>query len=234
MEAGVYTQKRLYKSRRNRVIDGICGGIAEYFDIDVTIVRILWVLLTLLGGSGFFLYIAAMIIMPSRPSDAGADPSGSSASQPADKRRFWGITLVLLGAFVLLINLGWLADVNWWSFSHRVFLPSLLIILGLVLVYTYRRRHSSLEPPPGDPASAAPPPPPGVTVKELRRSIRDRKVFGVCGGLATYFNVDPTIVRVLYLIVVLASFGWGLLLYIILAIVMPEEKPGMSAPLGAA
>ena len=63
MEAGTYTQKRLYKSRRNRVIDGICGGIAEYFDIDVTIVRILWVLLTLLGGSGFFLYIAAMIIM---------------------------------------------------------------------------------------------------------------------------------------------------------------------------
>ncbi|TLY32821.1 MAG: PspC domain-containing protein, partial [Ignavibacteria bacterium] len=38
-------------------------------------------------------------------------------------------------------------------------------------------------------------------------------------------NVDPTIVRVLYILLVLASFGWGLLLYIILAIVMPEEKP---------
>ncbi len=231
MEAGAYTQKRLYKSRRNRVIDGICGGIAEYFDIDVTIVRILWVLLTLLGGSGFFLYIAAMIIMPSRPNDV-AYGEGASSSQPADKRRFWGITLVLLGAFVLLINLGWLADVNWWSFSHTVLLPSLLIILGLILVYTYRRRESAPGPPSGDPGTAAPAPPPGVAVKELRRSIRDRKVFGVCGGLANYFNVDPTIVRVLYLIVVLASFGWGLLLYIILAIVMPEEKPVMPAPLG--
>src|SRR5260221_364362 len=105
MEAGAHIQKRLYKSRRNRVIDGICGGIAEYFDIDPTIVRIFCVLVTLLGGSGFFLYIAPMIIMPTNPGDATVQLTGSPFSQPADKRRFFGITLVLLGGFVLLIIL---------------------------------------------------------------------------------------------------------------------------------
>jgi phage shock protein C len=232
MEAGEHIQKRLYKSRRNRVIDGICGGIAEYFDIDVTIVRILCVLVTLLGGSGFFLYIAAMIIMPTNPGDAPVQTPGSPFSQPADKRRFFGITLVLLGAFVLLINLGWLADVNWWSFSHSILLPSLLVLLGIILIYSYRRRQSAADfagtAPAGEAGAAGP-----VRTRELRRSTKDRKVFGVCGGIADYFHLDPTIVRVLYLVVVLASFGWGLLLYIILAIVMPEEKPSMTTAVGA-
>ena len=51
---------------------------------------------------------------------------------------------------------------------------------------------------------------------------KDKKIFGVCGGLGDYFGIDPTLVRVVFLIAVL-GFGTGLLLYIILAIVMPEE-----------
>ncbi|MBI5216427.1 MAG: PspC domain-containing protein [Ignavibacteriae bacterium] len=61
--------------------------------------------------------------------------------------------------------------------------------------------------------------------KELVRSIRDRKIFGVCGGVAKYLGIDSTIVRIVYLVLVFASFGWGLLLYIILTLLMPEEKP---------
>ncbi|MFQ5799026.1 MAG: PspC domain-containing protein, partial [Bacteroidota bacterium] len=59
--------KRLYKSRRDRMIDGVCGGFAEYLDVDPTMVRILWVLMTLMGGAGILLYIAGMIIMPVNP-----------------------------------------------------------------------------------------------------------------------------------------------------------------------
>ena len=61
--------------------------------------------------------------------------------------------------------------------------------------------------------------------KKLYRSTTDKKVFGVCGGLAEYFNVDPTIVR---LICVLAVFcvGGGLLAYIIAALVMPAKPEG--------
>ena len=65
---------------------------------------------------------------------------------------------------------------------------------------------------------------PGEPVRELRRSIRDRKLFGVCGGLADYFSVDATIVRLIAVVLVFASFGWALLIYIALGILMPEEK----------
>ena len=56
--------KRLYKSTENKMIDGVCGGIAEYFDIDPTLVRLGWVLFCVLGGSGIIAYIIAAIIIP--------------------------------------------------------------------------------------------------------------------------------------------------------------------------
>jgi len=56
--------KRLYRSKKERIIAGVCGGIGEYLGIDPTIVRILWVLLGLMGGSGIIAYIIAWIIIP--------------------------------------------------------------------------------------------------------------------------------------------------------------------------
>ena len=56
--------KRLTKSSSDRKLAGVCGGIAEYFDIDPTIVRIAWVLFCCLGGSGLLAYIICAIVMP--------------------------------------------------------------------------------------------------------------------------------------------------------------------------
>ena len=59
--------KRLFKSNRNRMVNGVCGGIAEYFDIDPTLVRLGWVLFCALGGSGILAYIIAAIVIPRSP-----------------------------------------------------------------------------------------------------------------------------------------------------------------------
>ena len=59
--------KRLYKSRDNRMLAGVCGGIAEYFDIDPTLVRLGWALFCALGGSGIIAYIIAAVIIPESP-----------------------------------------------------------------------------------------------------------------------------------------------------------------------
>lgn len=58
-------KKRLYKIEENKKLDGVCGGIAEYFEIDPTLVRLGWVLITLFSaGAGIIGYIAAAVIMP--------------------------------------------------------------------------------------------------------------------------------------------------------------------------
>ena len=57
-------KKRIYKSRNNKMLCGVCAGIADYFNIDPTIVRVLWAVLALAGGSGILAYILCAIIMP--------------------------------------------------------------------------------------------------------------------------------------------------------------------------
>lgn len=63
--------KRLYRSRDEKIIGGVAGGLAEYLDIDVTLIRVLWVLVTLLGGSGLLAYVIMWIIVPMEPVAAG-------------------------------------------------------------------------------------------------------------------------------------------------------------------
>lgn len=60
--------KRLYKSN-NKKICGVCAGIAEYFDVDPTIVRLIWAAVTLAGGSGILIYIVAALVMDDNPVD---------------------------------------------------------------------------------------------------------------------------------------------------------------------
>lgn len=56
--------KKLYRSEVNKMICGVCGGLAEYLNLDPTLIRLLWVLFCALGGSGILAYIVAAIIIP--------------------------------------------------------------------------------------------------------------------------------------------------------------------------
>ncbi len=60
-------QKKLYKSNTDKKIDGVCAGVGEYFDIDSTVIRLLWVLATLFVGAGILAYIVAALVMPRKP-----------------------------------------------------------------------------------------------------------------------------------------------------------------------
>ena len=62
-------EKKLYKSNTNKKLCGVCGGIAEYFAIDPTIIRLLWVLGTIFVGAGVIAYIIAAIVMPDQPQE---------------------------------------------------------------------------------------------------------------------------------------------------------------------
>lgn len=60
--------KKLYRSKKNRIIAGVCGGIGEYFNVDPTLIRLLWLLISVMSaGSGIIAYIIAWIIIPEEP-----------------------------------------------------------------------------------------------------------------------------------------------------------------------
>ena len=72
-------KKPLYKSNKNKIIDGVCGGIGEYFGIDPTLVRLGFVGLCILAGGGVLAYIVALIIIPNAPE--GYDPAAQTAPE---------------------------------------------------------------------------------------------------------------------------------------------------------
>ena len=59
--------RRLYRSRGERIVGGVCGGLAAYFDVDPSVIRLVFLLAALLGGHGILVYLALWIIMPPEP-----------------------------------------------------------------------------------------------------------------------------------------------------------------------
>ena len=71
--------RKLYRSRTNRMVAGVCGGLAQYFNTDATLIRVLFVVLTVLAGTGPVLYLAMWIIVPEELSGAGSTNGSADA-----------------------------------------------------------------------------------------------------------------------------------------------------------
>jgi phage shock protein C len=77
--AGIPPSKRLMRSSRDKKIAGVCGGLAEYFDIDATIIRVVWLLAIFLGGTGLLAYLILWIVLPVAPLAAPVSVAGPIA-----------------------------------------------------------------------------------------------------------------------------------------------------------
>ena len=77
-------KKKLYRSEKDSMIAGVCGGIAEYFDVDPTLIRLLTVIFVLLGGAGVVAYIIAWIIIPKKPEQV-SDDKFDKREEPKEK-----------------------------------------------------------------------------------------------------------------------------------------------------
>ncbi len=128
--------KKLYRSRDQRMWAGVCGGIAEYFDIDVTLVRLLWAIACIPSlGTAFIIYIIASIIIPQRPYGASQHTEFVDANWPEDKKKAMtiiGIALVAIGGMALIS--AFIPSV--WMILKNGFWPAIIIIIGVVLLYS--------------------------------------------------------------------------------------------------
>jgi phage shock protein C len=66
--------EKLYRSRTNRQVAGVCGGLAQRFNVDATLIRVLFLLLGIMGGAGIVLYIGMWIVVPEEPPPVGGAP----------------------------------------------------------------------------------------------------------------------------------------------------------------
>ncbi len=129
--------KKLYRSKRDMMVAGVCGGVAEYFDVDSSMVRLLWALLIVFGGSGLLLYIIGWVIIPEREEsvEVSSDEASSSGNDliPRDAKTntLFGVLLIGLGAVLLFDHfLPWRSLARFW--------PVVLIIVGLIMMAGWR------------------------------------------------------------------------------------------------
>ena len=142
--------RRLYRSQTESVLGGVAGGVAEYFDQDPAIVRVVWALLALITGGVFLiLYIVMWIVVPlgpeptegmEAPAEGGADPVTGWNAQPRRARRSsgsgsWIFGLVLIGLGLYFLAREYLPDINF----DRLW-PLGLVLLGLILLFGAIRR----------------------------------------------------------------------------------------------
>ncbi len=140
-------ETKLFRSRDDRMLGGVCGGLGEFLAIDATLIRLVFFLLLFGGGVGFWAYIVMWIIIPERGAeevnDFGdrirgvGDDFVTAVNRPHPKSGIViGGGLIILGALWLLEALGipWL----WWM-DFDVLWPALLILAGLVLIFRWKR-----------------------------------------------------------------------------------------------
>jgi len=134
--------KKLYRSERDRKIAGVCGGIGEYFDVDSSLLRLLWLILVLLGGVGVVAYIIAMIIIPKNPNDSYETSEVKKEEETVKQRSgnnahiFWGILFILLGVFFGMKQI-WYFDRVFDEiryFMKDFFIPAVLVVLGIYII----------------------------------------------------------------------------------------------------
>lgn len=249
----VQTMKRLTRSRHNRVFAGICGGLAAYLGWDVVLVRMGWVALTIFSaGSGIALYLLAWLIIPlAEPGSPSIEPPDAihPTTPKSNTRLVIGILAVVVGLLALSS-----AFLPWfWSLSSfRVIGPVVLILIGAVLLI--RSSESAKRPMEQQQSDTTVPPHLSSTAagdafeaskakeqsSEAARGARPqprlvrlhsgRKIAGVCVGIGEHFDMDPTIVRLLFVVLLLVG-GIGLILYILLWMVMPLVENGHSNPI---
>jgi phage shock protein C len=150
--------RRLYRSRRDRMIGGVAAGLSDYFDIDPTLVRVLFVVALFLGGSSILAYIILWIVVPEEPiifpssgeeskSDTSTEeksgafdntPYTAAAENQSQKRR------IAVGVILIVIGLLFLVD----NFIPRIhfgdFWPLVLIGIGLALLLNSKRENNIL------------------------------------------------------------------------------------------
>lgn len=147
-------QKRLYRSREDRIVAGVCGGIAEFYGVSSLGVRVVFILLTLINGIGLILYLIGAFMIPNSPGEPVAVDTSARAKEfvsdvrkeaekivdqmrehgaPGDRKDIFKTILIVLVALVLLhvilpSYLIWIA-------------PQLMLIIAIVLVAAYLIYH---------------------------------------------------------------------------------------------
>lgn len=197
------SRKKLYKSPHNYILFGVCGGIGEYLSINPILVRLLFVITSLLGGWGIIAYIVSYFLIPEHPSTKEKGITKKLLSQ-----RAFGFLLIGIGAYYWLPPFGIFKYIEQIEITNSIFLTGLLIIFGIIILIKGSSKEKTVKEKPN----------------KLYRSKENKRLLGVCSGLADYMQTDVNLLRLLLILFSFITLGVVLLLYLLVGIFLEPEK----------
>lgn len=142
-------ERKLYRSRKNRVFGGVAGGLAEYFGLDPILMRVIFVIITLINGIGLILYIILWIVIPEIPFEMAYKVNPDDNSQKSEphepglssiEQKHESKGRIVVGAILIIIGALFFLEKMIPSFSFEDFFPALLIIIGIALIWNSIRK----------------------------------------------------------------------------------------------
>lgn len=143
--------KRLYRSRTDSVLGGVAGGIAQYLEVDPTLIRLLWILFIFAGGSGVLAYIVCWIIIPEEPRSHGEQQTLEGVQRTAERQasargegaETTSLSTLVVGLVILAFGVLWLLRMfnvhftmpfAFWFTSWTMIFPLIVIFVALAFI----------------------------------------------------------------------------------------------------
>lgn len=211
METATNMPKRFYRNKKHSVLGGVGAGLADYTGLDVVLWRVIIILLAF-SGVGIIAYLILWIIVPVNP-----DPDQVQVPVSRDYsvvQQIAGLFLVGIGVIWFIENLELYYVDQFFETIDPYRFPVILILAGTaILYYSFNRKKKE------DTMETAQ----NENPRRLIRTRKDKWIAGVCGGLGLYFNIDPVLVRIGFIISAFISLGASVVIYLILALMTPKE-----------
>lgn len=204
----IIPSRKFSRSVSNTVAAGVCGGLGEYMGVEPNLLRVIFVLLSLLGGWGIAAYIFFTLVMKISPEPDEYTFDEIDDIKRSDSKTIIGSLMIMTGIYFVLAPLGLFTLFGAFALSIKYFL--IVILLGFGIRYMNN----------------------GQTLfdfhkiewkEQFYRSREDKRFMGVCGGLAYYLNIDSTLLRVMYVVSLFLTAGFSMIVYFIFAYFVSYE-----------
>ena len=200
--------KKFQRSKDDVVLTGLCAGIAEYFNVQPANIRLIALLTLLAGGWGAVAYLVAAMLLP-----ADQNPKIKTEEEKISQRRenfrtVLGGLLITTGIHFAFVYIGIRSSGNIFIFPNGLVFSIAALSFGILIltnVFSLPAAHGLLN------------------AIRITRPLKERRILGVCGGLANYLNIDVSSLRIIFILAALLTLGLFIIAYFILGIFTPAE-----------
>ncbi len=198
--------KKFSRSKNNVVIMGVCAGIAEYLKMEPANIRVIALLTILFGGWSVVAYLITALLIPVDKNSVILLQSEIISLRKENFKTVISGLLILSGFYFALSIIGIAGSSRIFILPNDFIFPLTAFAIGIYLLV--------IKPSKSEIALSEQP-------EKLFKSRADRKLTGVCGGLAQYIGIDATVLRIIFILAALLTLGMFSLLYLILAVFIP-------------